>query len=158
MHEASERYRLKAQACERFSREASDQATRLLGQRSLSNGTRSRIEWHRKPDSVQIIENRKDISAAILRRGPSAFPSVGERAMCEKCDENRKDNSELPADRADHHGSSHDWPCQKVSCGLARNSPKVIAPSDRRLRHPSTVMSHPRRNAMVRSSACMAQL
>jgi hypothetical protein len=29
MHEASERYLLKAQACERFSREASDQATRV---------------------------------------------------------------------------------------------------------------------------------
>ena len=29
MHEASERYRLKALACERFSRDASDQATRV---------------------------------------------------------------------------------------------------------------------------------
>jgi len=74
MHEASERYRLKAHASERFSREASDQAQRLLGQRSLSNGTRSRIEWHRKPESAQIIEHRNDILGSNSTTGGRCVP------------------------------------------------------------------------------------
>jgi hypothetical protein len=39
MHEASEQYRLKAQACEVFSREASDQVTKVAWAEIA-------IEWH----------------------------------------------------------------------------------------------------------------
>lgn len=68
---------------------------------------------------MQIIEHRNDIFGSIITTGGRfAFPSVGERAMCEKCDEIGETTQRYR--RIERTIIDHSWPDQRISRGLTQ--------------------------------------
>jgi hypothetical protein len=87
---------------------------------------------------VQIIEHRKDIFGSIITTGGRfAFPSVEERAICEKCDEIEETTQRYR--RIERTIIDHSWPGQRISRGLTQKDAltRSYGPSDPCISHVS---------------------